>query len=129
MDRPDDDAEPGGANEHVFTMDPEATLRAVAHQFVAGQHVIATLSRTASTLRAAASPTPETARMLAEFDATLHQWHTEALPGLAASMKSAAEVYDTFGPGITTVDDPTDAAIWNNKWFAWEWELSGRPAR
>lgn len=131
MDGPDHAPEPAASNEHVFAMDPDATLRLLARDFVAGQQAIATLSRTASTLRADASAasTPEATRLFAELDATLAQWHTQVLPSLAASMKLAGEVHATFGPGMTTVDDPTDAAIWNNKWSAWEWELSGRPAQ
>jgi hypothetical protein len=39
-------------------------------------------------------------------------------------MKLALEVYDTFGPGMTRIADPVAAAIWNNKYFVWERELS-----
>ena len=32
-------------------------------------------------------------------------------------MRLAIEVFDTFGPGLARVDDDTEAAIWNNKFF------------
>ena len=110
-------------------MDPEPTLRGLARQLVQSQQIIATLARTAAGVRAGASPDNAAAnKLLAEFDATRHQWLTEALPALVASMQVALEVYDTFGPGMTSIDDdPTEAAIWNNKWFVAEHELSGRP--
>ena len=130
MSTDDRSDEQDASSERVFVMDPDATLRQLARNLVAGQQTLATMSRTAATLRAHdAPPTPETELLLADFDRTQTQWHTEVLPSLAASMKLACEVYDTFGSGTTTVEDPTDAAIWNNKYLAWEWELSGRPSQ
>jgi hypothetical protein len=38
-------------------------------------------------------------------------------------MRLALKVYDTFGPGMTRIDDPIEAGIWNNKYFVWEREL------
>ena len=32
-------------------------------------------------------------------------WYTKGLPNLAASMRLAIEVLDTFGPGLARVDD------------------------
>jgi hypothetical protein len=118
----------GSSGEGVFAMDPESTLRTLARELLDGQMVIAQLTRTAATVRERAHPEDLAAkRLLTEFDDTCHRWLTEALPALAASMQLALEVYDTFGPGLTTVDDATEAAIWNNKWFSAEHELSGRP--
>lgn len=118
----------GSSEEGVFAMDPEATLRALARELLDGQQVIAQLTRSAATLRERAHPEDPAARgLLTEFDDTSRRWLAEALPALAASMQLALEVYDTFGPGLTTIDDATEAAIWNNKWFSAEHELSGRP--
>lgn len=118
----------GSSSEGVFTMDPDPTLRELARQLVESQQTIATLTRTATKVRATATPDNAPAQeLLAEFDATTHRWLTEALPALVASMQLALEVHDTFGPGMTSIDDPTEAAIWNNKWFVAEHELSGRP--
>ena len=58
-------------------------------------------------------------KLLADFETTTTNWLTQALPSLAASMKVAIEIYETFGGGMTTIEDPTDAAIWNNKYFVW----------
>lgn len=119
----------GSSSESIFTMDPEPTLRGLARQLVHSQQTIATLTRTAADVRAGATPDNAAAtKLLAEFDTTKDRWLTEALPALVASMQVALEVYDTFGPGMTSIDDdPTEAAIWNNKWFVAEHELSGRP--
>lgn len=109
-------------------MDPDPTLRELARQLVESQQTIATLTRTAAKVRATATPDNASAnQLLAEVDATRHRWLTEGLPALVASMKLALEVHDTFGPGMTTVSDLTEAAIWNNKWHVAEHELSGRP--
>ncbi|WP_270714555.1 hypothetical protein [Mycolicibacterium sp. BiH015] len=43
---------------------------------------------------------------------------------IAASMPLAQEVYETFGPGMARVTDPTEAAI-RNKHHVWFRELSG----
>lgn len=127
-DRPQrDDA----SREGVFAMDPDETLRLLARQMVTGQQVMADMSRTAATLRAdpSAMARSDTADLLAQFVAQQQQWFTETLPALAASMKLACEVYDTFGPGMTTIEDPLDAAIFNNKYFAWTSELTPRPTQ
>jgi len=44
-----------------------------------------------------------------------------------ASCRLALEVLDTYGPGGVLVEDPTDAAIWNNKYFVWLREFGGTP--
>ncbi|QIV79668.1 hypothetical protein [Mycolicibacterium frederiksbergense] len=118
----------GSSNEGAFMMDPDSTLRELARHLVEGQQTIATLTRTAAKVRATASPDNAPAKeLLAAFDDTTHRWLTEELPALVASMQLALEVHDTFGPGMASIDDPIEAAIWNNKWFVAEHELSGRP--
>ncbi|WP_094287391.1 hypothetical protein [Mycobacterium lehmannii] len=118
--------QPTRSDDAVFSMAPQEVLWSLARQFVDGQRTIAQLTRTAHTIRNAASDDPEAAEALADFDKTVNEWLTEALPSLAASMKVAIEVHETFGPGMTTVEDPTDAAIWNNKYFVWFKELGGQ---
>jgi hypothetical protein len=124
-----DDAgqERAASGEAVFAMDPEQTLRELARQLVDGQKVLANLTRTAHKMRQAAPDNPDVRRLLTDVENTTHQWLTQTLPSLAASMKVALEVYETFGPGSTTIVDATDAAIWNNKYFVWHKELSGQP--
>ena len=114
------------SGEGVFLMDPEKTLWSLARQFVDGQQMIANLTRSAHTVRTSAPDDAAARKLLADFETTTNKWLTQALPSLAASMKVAIEVYETFGGGMTTIEDPTDAAIWNNKNFVWEKELSGR---
>ena len=57
------------------------------------------------------------------------RWHPAAVARGEASRccrsdEVALEVYDTFGPGMTRLDDPIEASIWNNKHFVWGRELS-----
>jgi hypothetical protein len=63
----------------------------------------------------------ETSRARREFE---RHWVGQTLPWLTAAMKLALEVYATFGGGMTRIADPVEAAIWNNKYFVWERELS-----
>jgi hypothetical protein len=62
--------------------------------------------------------------LLAEWKGVERRWSAGTLPWLTAAMKLALEVYDTFGPGMTRIADPIEAAIWNNKYFVWERQLS-----
>lgn len=120
----DDDLPPAPANEGIFTMDPEQTLRRLARQFTDGQKTIAELARATAKLHNRTADDPAAQGLVAKFTETSKQWHSEVLPSLAASMKLVLEVYDTFGPGQTRIDDPTDAAIWNNKYFVWAREFA-----
>ena len=57
-----------------------------------------------------ASDAPVEARQFSDgFECFQTRWYTETLPTLAASFKLALEVYETFGPGRTCIEDPTDA--------------------
>jgi hypothetical protein len=70
--------------------------------------------------RAAQSFPPDVGReVLANHAHILAQMQSEQIPSLAANFAVALEVRDTFGPGRRRIDDPTDAALWNNKWFVW----------
>lgn len=120
------DDQPAGSADSVFSMDPQKALWSLARQFVDGQRVIAELTRTAHTVRNAAVDNPAAEKLLADYESTVERWLTEALPGLAASMQLTIEVYETFGAGLTRIEDPTDAAIWNNKYFVWVKELGAR---
>jgi hypothetical protein len=108
----------------VFAMDPETTLRELARHLVVGQGEIADLARRAHIVRALRAINGDLSSTLAEWDGIQQRWVTERLPSLIAAMKLALEVYDTFGPGMTRIDEPIDAGIWNNKYFVWERELS-----
>jgi hypothetical protein len=115
--------------DRAFGMDPHATLLTLARQFVAGQRMLAAMQRGAQTARAASPDAPEAVALCEEFERVKTAWHTKRLPNLAASMRLAIEVFDTFGPGLARVDDDTEAAIWNNKFFVWLNEFSVAPTQ
>ena len=94
--------------DRVFGMDPHATLLTLARQFVAGQRMLAAMQRGAQTAKAASPDALEAAAPCEEFERVETAWYTKRLPNLAASMRLAIEVFDTFGPGLARVDDDTD---------------------
>jgi hypothetical protein len=114
----------GTTNNHVFAMDPEPTLRSLARHLIASQTDMAELVREAQILRTFGANYADVDELLADFELFQKRWLAERLPSLTAAMKLALEVYDTFGPGMTRIDDPIEAGIWNNKYFVWERELS-----
>lgn len=97
-------------------------------QHVRGHRALAEITRTADRLAADADDS-DAERLLSQIDSTRREWTAQTMPAIAASMQLALEVYDTFGPGTTVVDNPTDAAIWNNKWFVAEHDHRGRALR
>jgi hypothetical protein len=110
-------------SEHTFAMDPSPTLRQLARCLVASQKE-AEIVRNVRNGRASSASDAELKNLLIECDGIQRQWLTQRLPCLAAAMKLALEVYDTFGPGMTELDDPIEVGVWNNKYFVWEHELS-----
>ena len=115
--------------DRAFGMDPHATLLTLARQLVAGQRMLAAMRRGAQTAKAASPAAPEAAALREELERVETAWYTKGLPNLAASMRLAIEVFDTFGPGLARVDDETEAAIWNNKFFVWLNEFSVAPTQ
>ena len=110
--------------EAVFTMDPVATLVSLARFFVKGQHGLADSGRALDGLPPQVAGLPDGVQFAATYKDVHDKWHRETVPMLAASMRLALEVFDTFGPGRTVIDDPTDAAIWNNKHHVWTREMT-----
>lgn len=91
-------------------MDPEAVVWGLARMLVDGQSALAAMRRTADAAEHIASEAPVEARQFIDgFERFQTRWHTETLPTLAASFKLALEVFETFGPGRTCIEDPTDA--------------------
>jgi hypothetical protein len=111
------------ATDGVFAMDPEETLRQLVRYLVAGQQQMADLSRIAHNTDRGQDGT-EAPNLLAEWRLLERRWAGGTLPWVTAAMKLALEVFDTFGTGLTRINDPVEAAIWNNKYFVWERELS-----
>jgi hypothetical protein len=59
---------------------------------------------------AADCPASDEARRVGEqYERLETSWYTETLPMIVASFKLAVEEYDTFGPGMTRVEDATEA--------------------
>jgi hypothetical protein len=118
-----DSDSPASDPDATFVMDPEATMWALARQLVNGQR---TQARFDAGMRAAAAgpKTPEILDILSQFNEFRAGWYSEALPSLVASMRLAIEVFDTNGPGVTTISDPIEAAVYNNKYHGWAKELS-----
>lgn len=115
--------------DNVFGMDPQVTLLALARQLVAGQQMLAAMQRGAQTANAASPAAPEVAALCDELERIETAWYTKGLPNLAASMRLALEVFDTYGPGLARVDDETEAAVWNNKFHVWRHEFSAAPTQ
>jgi hypothetical protein len=112
------------ASHGVFALDPDPTLRQLARHLVVTQQQMAALARYAHTQRPLAVDNTHLQHLVAIWDDFQRQWTTQRLPSLVAAMRLSLEVYDTFGPGMTRVDDPIEAGIWNNKYFVWERELT-----
>jgi hypothetical protein len=119
----DEPAQSETATDAVFAMDPEVTMRELVRYLVAGQQQMADLSRIAhNTVQGRDGA--DVRNLVAEWKSLERRWAGRTLPWLTAAMKLALEVYDTFGPGMTRIADPVEAAIWNNKYFVWERELA-----
>lgn len=116
---------PDGSSDNVFAIDPQQTIWTLAHQLVTGQHTISQLNETAQRLTQAKPDDPEVLQHLSQLQQTTDDWFHGALPNLLAAMQVAIEARETFGPGFTRVEDPIDAAVWNNKFFVWRERLGG----
>lgn len=117
-------AHPSAEGDGTFEMDPQAALMAMARTLINGHKALIAAQRAAE-----APPHPlvdaEHAALQQAAHNYEHSWTTETLPHLLAGMRLALEVYDTFGPGRTSIEDPIDAALLNNKYFVWVNELGG----
>jgi hypothetical protein len=119
-----EESDPAAEPDAVFMMEPVATLMTLARFFVDGQRALADHGRAVERAAPMSSTLPEIADFAAKYRALQDSWHQQTLPTLAASMALALEVYDTFGPGRTVIEDRTDAAIWNNKHHVWTREMT-----
>jgi hypothetical protein len=99
----------GATSERVFAMDPEPALRQLARHLIATQKEMADLARDAQIVRTSRAINTQLKKLLDECDEIQRQWVTQRLPSLAAAMRLALEVYDTFGPGMIRLDDPIEA--------------------
>lgn len=113
------------SSENVFAIDPQETIWTLARQLVNGQRTITQLNESGRLLEMANPDDPAVRQQLSQLQRTTDEWFNGALPNLLAAMQVAIEARDTFGPGFTTVEDPLDGAVWNNKFFVWRERLGG----
>lgn len=111
----------------LFGMKPAAVIEVLARSFVSDQIKIAELRQKLAALPAAAAETHsvEVQQMRAQIDAYIESWVSKQIPNLAASLRLALEVLDTYGPDGVTIDDEIEAGIWDNKYFVWLREFGG----
>lgn len=116
---------PEDTADEIFAIDAQETIWTLARQLVAGQRTAHKINEAAAKLRESNVTNPSARHLLSEMEQTSRDWYHGALPNLIAAMQVAIEAHDTFGPGHTRVEDPIDAALWNNKFFAWRDQLGG----
>ena len=116
------------AGEAIFHMKPAEAIETLARIFVDEQRSLAKMREMLAALPADA-PADAVTEMRRRLDTLTAQWGSAQAPNLAASFRLALEVLDTYGPEGVHVEDPTDAAIWNNKYFVWFSEFGGEPPR
>lgn len=112
--------------EAVFRMEPAAAIVTLARLFVSGQRQLAQLRDLSENLPPSVLVDDVTTAR-AKLDALTAKWNSQQVPHFAASFRLALEVLDTYGPEGINVEDPTDAAIWNNKYLVWLREFGGEP--
>lgn len=117
-----------GGETAFFVTDPAEAIATLARVFVNDQRQLALTRQLRQSLDnlAASIPADAVAEAQERIDALTAQWDEKA-PHLAASFRLALEVLDTYGPEGVRVEDPLDAAIWNNKYFVWLREFGGTP--
>ncbi len=113
----------------LFGMKPAAVIEALARSFVSDQIKIAELRQKLDALPATAAEThpAEVHEMRTQIGAYIESWVSKQLPNLAASLRLALEVLDTYGPDGVSIDDEIEAGIWDNKYFVWLREFGGEP--
>src|SRR4051812_510637 len=108
----------GTSAEGTFYMKPVIAIEGLARQFVSDKRRIAEMRQTLKSLPAG-TPEDAVAKARAIVDETVSDWNNKQVPNLGASFRLALEVLDTYGPDGVSVEDATEAAIWNNKYFVW----------
>lgn len=115
-----------GGETAFYVTNPADAIATLARVFVNDQRQLALTRQLRQSLDnlAASVPADAVAEAQERIDALTAQWDEKA-PHLAASFRLALEVLDTYGPEGVRVEDPMDAAIWNNKYFVWLREFGG----
>lgn len=107
--------------EAIFRMKPAALIEQQARLLVEQQIALAKVRALAAGMP---EDDPKAEEFRAQAAAVADKWMTVGLPNLAATLRLALEVLDTYGPGGVDVEDNVDAAIWNNKFFVYRTEFT-----
>jgi hypothetical protein len=114
------------SSESVFVMDPEPVIQSTARMLVSQLRALAESQRARDSMEALTAPEPVAAALAerrrqfeAAHDNLLGRWSEEAFPHAAAALAVAVDFLDTFGPGRRAIEDQTEAALWNNKYFVY----------
>ncbi|WP_431240957.1 hypothetical protein ACQ86B_28970 (plasmid) [Mycolicibacterium aichiense] len=109
----------GDASEGIFYMKPLTVIEAYARVLVDDQKRLAHIRRQLASA-------DDTSDWSEHARAVVQRWSAIQLPNIAATMCLALEVLDTYGPEGVQVQDSVEAAVWNNKFFAWRNEFNPR---
>ena len=114
------------SSESVFVMDPEPVIQGTARMLVSQLRALAESQRLRDSMDDLTAPEPVAAALAerrrqfeAAHDNLLGRWSEEAFPHAAAALAVAVDFLDTFGPGRRAIEDQTEAALWNNKYFVY----------
>jgi hypothetical protein len=114
------------SSESVFVMDPEPVIQSTARMLVSQLRALAESQRARDSMEDLSAPEPVAAALAerrrqfeAAHDNLLGRWSDEAFPHAAAALAVAVDFLDTFGPGRRAIEDQTEAALWNNKYFVY----------
>jgi len=114
------------SSESVFVMDPEPVIQGTARMLVSQLRALAESQRARDSMEDLTAPEPAAAALAerrrqfeAAHDNLLGRWSEEAFPHAAAALAVAVDFLDTFGPGRRAIEDETEAALWNNKYFVY----------
>lgn len=114
------------SSESVFVMDPEPVIQSTARMLVSQLRALAESQRARDSMEHLTAPEPVAAALAerrrqfeAAHDNLLGRWSEEAFPHAAAALAVAVDFLDTFGPGRRAIEDQTEAALWNNKYFVY----------
>jgi hypothetical protein len=114
------------SSESVFVMDPEPLIQGTTRMLVSQLRALAESQRARDSMENLTAPEPVAAALAerrrqfeAAHDNLLGRWSEEAFPHAAAALAVAIDFLDTFGPGRRTIEDETEAALWNNKYFVY----------
>ncbi|OBI24921.1 hypothetical protein A5709_09995 [Mycobacterium sp. E1386] len=107
-----------------FRMDPAAAVWSIVRDLVERQRSMAELQRKLTAIQAKHAGQSEEIiglnddlKNVSDLVALRDLWYSKGLPSMVAKLALVLEVRDTLGDSEVTIDDPTDAALWRNRYF------------